>query len=83
MNVETPNWRSDLYNKYYGSVEVNTDYTAEEKALLSQLKESGAVIRGVMNPDGNPYSWYENGEVKGIAAARCVGKTAENSGNRR
>ena len=35
MNVETPNWRSDLYNKYYGSVEVNTDYTAEEKALLS------------------------------------------------
>ena len=32
MNVETPNWRSDLYNKYYGSVEVNTDYTAEEKA---------------------------------------------------
>ncbi len=83
MNVETPNWRSDLYNKYYGSVEVNTDYTAEEKALLSQLKESGAVIRGVMNPDGNQYSWYENGEAKGIAAARCVGKTAENSGNRR
>ena len=27
-------------------MEVNTDYTAEEKALLSQLKESGAVIRG-------------------------------------
>ena len=27
-----------------------------------------------MNPDGNQYSWYENGEAKGIAAARCVGK---------
>ncbi len=79
MNVETPNWRSDLYNKYYGSVEVNTDYTAEEEAFLAQMQESGAVIRGVMNPDGNPYSWYENGEAKGIAAD-LFRRTAEQLG---
>ena len=79
MNVETPNWRTDLYNKYYGSVEVNTDYTAEEQEFLTQMQESGAVIRGVMNPDGNPYSWYEDGEAKGIAAD-LFRKTAERLG---
>ena len=26
------------------------------------------VIKGVMDPEGAPYSWYENGEAKGIAA---------------
>ena len=30
--------------------------------------ESGTVIRAVMNPDNNPYSWYEDGEAYGIAA---------------
>ena len=75
MNVETPNWRTDLYNKYYGSVEVNTDYTAEEQEFLAKLQESGAV----MNPDGNPYSWYEDGEAKGIAAD-LFRKTAEQLG---
>ena len=48
--------------------------------LMRRVSKSSG---GVMNPDGNQYSWYENGEAKGIAAARCVGKTAENSGNRR
>ena len=32
MNVETPNWRSDLYNKYYGSVEVNTELHGRGKS---------------------------------------------------
>lgn len=68
MNVETPNWRTDLYNQYYGSVEVNTDYTAEEQSFLKELKKNNTVIRGVMNPDGSPYSWYENGKGYGITA---------------
>ena len=68
MNVETPNWRVDLFNKYYGSPELNTELTEEEQSLLQKLKGDGAVIRGVMNPDGVPYSWYEDGEARGIAA---------------
>lgn len=68
MNVETPNWRTDLYNKYYGSQELNTEFTADEQALLSQLQKDHTVIRAVMNPDTSPYSWYENGEARGIAA---------------
>ena len=34
MNVETPNWRTELYNQYYGSEGTNRDYTEEELALL-------------------------------------------------
>ena len=68
MNVETPNWRVDLFNKYYGSPELNTEFTEEEQKFLENLKENKVVIRGIMNPDGSPYSWYENGEARGIAA---------------
>ena len=66
MNVETPNWRTELYNKYYGSKESNRDYTPDELALLAQLRASGAVIRAAMRPDANPYSWFEGGEPHGI-----------------
>ncbi len=68
MNVETPNWRTELYNKYYGAQEQNTEYTAAEQELLAQLQADGATIRAVMNPDGSPYSWYEDGQAHGIAA---------------
>ena len=68
MNQETPNWRSDLYNKYYGVQNQNTEFTKEEAELLEKLKADETVIRGVMDPDGKPYSWYEDGEAYGIVA---------------
>ena len=68
MNVETPNWRTELYNEYYGSPSKNDEFTAEEQAYLATLQQSGTVLRAVMDPDGTPYSWYENGTAHGIAA---------------
>lgn len=68
MNVETPNWRTELYNQYYGSEETNSELTEDEQALLEELQANNTVIRAVMNPDANPYSWYEDGEAHGIAA---------------
>ena len=68
MNVETPNWRTELYNRYYGSIENNLELTQEEQALLQQLVASGTPIRGLMNPQNAPYAWYENGEAYGITA---------------
>lgn len=68
MNEEKPNWRTELYNKYYGAVEDNRTLTQEEQALLHRLQESGEPIRAVMDPDADPYSWYEDGEAHGIAA---------------
>ncbi len=66
MNVEAPNWRTDLYNKYYGSPEKNDEYTPEETALLEKLQADNTVIRAVVNPDQKPYSWFEDGEATGI-----------------
>lgn len=77
MNVETPNWRTELYIKYYGSVENNRDLTENEQAFLNDLRESGKPIRAVMNPDAKPYSWYEKGEAQGIVAD-IFRATAEN-----
>ena len=68
MNVEMPNWRVELYNQYYGSVENDLTYTADEQALLDELRASDTVIQAVMAPNANPYSWYEGGEAHGIAA---------------
>ena len=68
MNVEMPNWRTNLYNKYYGSKDFNTDYSEEEQAFLQQMQQNDTVIRAVMNPDAAPYSWFENGEARGIFA---------------
>ncbi len=56
MNVETPNWRTNLYNKYYGSKDFNTDFSEEEQAFLQELQQNGTVIRAVMDPDAAPYS---------------------------
>lgn len=68
MNIETPNWRTDLYNQYYGSQNSNTELTEAESAFLKQMQADQTVIRGVMTPDRNPYSWYEDEKGRGIAA---------------
>lgn len=66
MNIEMPNWRTELYNEYYGTVNVS-EYTPDEKSLLTELQKSGTVIKAVMNPDANPYSWYDDDGAHGIA----------------
>ncbi len=68
MNIEIPNWRSDLYNEYYGAQSLSTEFTDTEQALLTKLREEHAVIRAVLAPDSAPYSYYENGEYQGITA---------------
>ena len=68
MNVEIPNWRSDLYNEYYGAQALNTELSDSEQALLSRLQAENTVIRAVLAPDSAPYSYYENGSYQGITA---------------
>lgn len=66
MSIETPNWRSELYNQYYGSQDSNTELTLDEKALLKKMQADKVVVRAVMHPDREPYSWYEDGKGYGI-----------------
>ena len=79
MNIETPNWRSDLYNQYYGSQNSNTELTSGEKNLLKQMQADHTKVRAVMKSDNNPYSWYEDGKGYGIAADLFV-ETAKELG---
>lgn len=59
MNVESPNWRADLYNQYYGTQASNIDFTDEEQDLLDQLQQNKAVLRAVFDPDAAPYSYFD------------------------
>ena len=68
MNIATPNWRSDLYNEYYGSQNSNVELTAEEQRLLRQMQANNTVVKAVMNPDRAPYSWYDDEGGYGIVA---------------
>lgn len=67
MDINLLDWRHDLWNKYYmadSSGEIA--FTAEERAYLGEMKQSGAVIRAIVEPDRAPYSYFENGEAKGV-----------------
>lgn len=68
MNIEKPDWRSDLYNEYYGAQASNTELSDSEQALLNRLQAENAVIKAVLAPDSAPYSYYENGSSQGITA---------------
>lgn len=79
MNIELPNWRSDMYKEYYGAQSLNTELTAGEQALLKKLREDGTVIRAALAPDSAPFSYLEDGDYKGITA-EIFEKTAERLG---
>ena len=67
MDINLLDWRHDLWNEYYtadSSGEIA--FTAEERAYLGEMKKSGAAIRAIVEPDRAPYSYFENGEAKGI-----------------
>lgn len=68
MNIQIPNWRTELFNEYYGTPGKNKRYTKSEQELLQKMQEEQITIRAVMNPDQNPYSWYQNGKATGISA---------------
>ena len=67
MDINLLEWRHDLWNKYYtADSRGEIAFTAEEKAYLDEMKESGTVIRAILEPDRAPYSYFKNGEAKGI-----------------
>lgn len=60
-------WRLNLHEKYYQVdsgelLKLNYD----ELNYLSSIRESGKVFQVLVNPDRFPYSYYEDGEIKGI-----------------
>ncbi|MCI5595222.1 MAG: transporter substrate-binding domain-containing protein [Lachnospiraceae bacterium] len=67
LNRDEPGWRTTLMNKsYIDSSTENISLTREEQNYLTDLKNRKTVLKVVVNPDRSPYSYVEDGEVKGI-----------------
>ena len=66
MNSAEGNWKTTLYNKNYESTDTkNLEYTAEEKRIIAQYSKEDP-LHILCDPTRYPYSYTENGEVKGI-----------------
>ena len=66
MNSAEGNWKTTLYNKNYESTDTkNLEYTEEEKRIIAQYSKDDP-LHVLCDPTRYPYSYTENGEVKGI-----------------
>lgn len=69
IEANEPNLLSTLFHKYYSPD--NSDeipFTQEETAFIASSKAASVSFSYLMNPDSLPYSYLENGEMKGIFA---------------
>ena len=66
MNAVEGDWKTTLYNKNYESIETkNLEYTKKEKSIISQYSKDNP-LHVLCDPTRYPYSYNENGEMKGI-----------------
>lgn len=66
MNAAEGNWKTTLYNKNYESAQAkNLEYTEEEQRIIAQYSKDNP-LHILCDPTRYPYSYTENGEVKGI-----------------
>ena len=66
MNAVEGDWKTTLYNKNYGSTETkNLEYTEKEKSIIAQYSKDNP-LHILCDPTRYPYSYNENGEMKGI-----------------
>ena len=66
MNAAEGDWKTTLYNKNYENSDTkNLEYTEEEKRIIAQYSKDDP-LHILCDPTRYPYSYTENGEVKGI-----------------
>ena len=66
MNAVEGDWKTTLYNKNYESTETkNLEYTEKEKSIIAQYSKDNP-LHILCDPTRYPYSYNENGEMKGI-----------------
>ena len=66
MNSAEGSWKTTLYNKNYETTDTkNLEYTEEEKRIIAQYSKENP-LHVLCDPTRYPYSYTENGEVKGI-----------------
>jgi len=67
MDLDLPGWRTDLASKYYSVKNGdNLSFNKAENDYLQELQQQHKIFSVLVNPDRAPYSYFENGEAKGI-----------------
>jgi signal transduction histidine kinase len=68
LDIYQPEWRSELWNRYYGgSAQTSIPFSVRELAYLKSLTASGKVFTVLMEPDNAPYSYFDQeGKPVGI-----------------
>ena len=67
MNAAEGDWKNALQNKYYTHLENrNLSFTEQEQKLIRQYASGEKVLTIACSTDRAPYSYVENGELKGI-----------------
>lgn len=67
LNYVEGEWKARLYRRYYGSKASSLlQFSDEEKMLLQSYVANGVFLQVLCDPARYPYSYVENGEMKGI-----------------
>jgi len=67
MNIYEGDWANVLYHKYYGSSSSSSnDFTARELDYIQAAASGKKHITAISMVDRKPYSYVEDGELKGI-----------------
>ena len=67
MNATEGDWQTELHNRFYENYNNrNLTYTEEEQAIIQEYSSAGTPLSVVCDPTRYPYSYVEDGEVKGI-----------------
>ena len=67
MNATEGDWRTDLHNQFYENYNNrNLTFTETEKAVIQEYSDPNAPLTVICDPTRYPYSYVEDGAVKGI-----------------
>lgn len=67
MDLYDSSWRTDLWNTYYKTDSgEEISFSAKERYFIDYMNKKGMTFTAIVNPDRAPYSYFENGEAKGI-----------------
>lgn len=67
MNLAEGDWKDELNYQYYGQTESKTlVFSVHEQAIIDQYVSGEKTLTVTCNTDRDPYSYVENGELKGI-----------------
>ena len=67
MNLNEGDWKNSLYSKNYASVSSSElSFTLKELAYIQNVKSGIKTITATAQPDRDPYSFVEDGELTGI-----------------